>query len=67
MRRLLIDHARRKKSEKHQAPPADSEDYMTPKEAEELLALNIALDRLATLNERYAKVGGTALLRRALD
>ena len=56
MRRLLIDHARRKKSEKRQAPPADSTDYMTSEQAEELLALNIALDRLAQLNERYAKV-----------
>jgi RNA polymerase sigma factor (TIGR02999 family) len=56
MRRLLIDHARRKKSEKRQAPPVDSEDYMTVEEAEELLALNIALDRLAQMNARYAKV-----------
>jgi RNA polymerase sigma-70 factor, ECF subfamily len=56
MRRLLIDHARRKKSEKRQAPPTDSADYMTGDEAEELLALNVALDRLAKLNERYAKV-----------
>lgn len=56
MRRLLIDHARRKKSEKRQAPVADSADYMTAEEGEELLALNIALDRLAEVNERYAKV-----------
>jgi RNA polymerase sigma factor (TIGR02999 family) len=56
MRRLLIDHARRKKCEKRQAPPADFADYMSPEEAEELLALNVALDRLANLNERYAKV-----------
>ena len=56
MRRLLIDHARRKKSEKRQAPADDCADYMSPEEAEELLALNIALDRLAKLNERYARV-----------
>jgi RNA polymerase sigma factor (TIGR02999 family) len=56
MRRLLIDHARRKKSEKRQAPETDSADYMSSKEAEELLALNVALDRLANLNERYVKV-----------
>jgi RNA polymerase sigma-70 factor (ECF subfamily) len=56
MRRLLIDHARRKKSEKRQAPQADTADYMTSEQAEELLALNIALDRLSQMNERYAKV-----------
>jgi RNA polymerase sigma factor (TIGR02999 family) len=56
MRRLLIDHARRKKSEKRQARADYPADYMSPEEAEELLALNIALDRLAELNARYAKV-----------
>jgi RNA polymerase sigma-70 factor, ECF subfamily len=56
MRRLLIDHARRKQSEKRQAPEAGSADYMTREQAEELLTLNIALDRLAQINERYAKV-----------
>jgi RNA polymerase sigma-70 factor, ECF subfamily len=56
MRRLLIDHARRKKSEKRQAPATNSEEYMSSEQAEELLALNVALDRLATFNERHAKV-----------
>jgi RNA polymerase sigma-70 factor (ECF subfamily) len=56
MRRLLIDHARRKKSEKRQAPADDSTEYMSPEEAEELLALNIALDRLAKVSDRYARV-----------
>jgi RNA polymerase sigma-70 factor, ECF subfamily len=56
MRRLLIDHARRKRTEKRQAPPPGSEDYMTGEQAEELLSLNVALDRLAEWNDRSARV-----------
>ncbi len=56
MRRLLIDHARRKRSGKREAPQPDPEDYMTGEQAEELLVLNVALDRLSALNERSARV-----------
>jgi RNA polymerase sigma factor (TIGR02999 family) len=57
MRRLLIDHARRKRAEKRQLP--ESQDWlpgMTEQEAEELLDLNLALNRLEKSNARYAKV-----------
>src|SRR3954470_6667704 len=51
MRRLLIDHARRKRAEKRQLP--ESHKWvagMTPQEAEELLNLNLALGRLEKSN-----------------
>ncbi len=57
MRRLLIDHARKKRAEKRQAP--ESHEWvagMTLQEAEQLLDLNLALDRLVGLNARYARV-----------
>jgi RNA polymerase sigma-70 factor, ECF subfamily len=57
MRRLLIDHARKKRAEKRQLP--ESHKWvagMTAQEAEELLNLNLALDRLEKSNARYAKV-----------
>ncbi|MBV9679984.1 MAG: sigma-70 family RNA polymerase sigma factor [Acidobacteriaceae bacterium] len=57
MRRLLIDHARRKRAEKRQLP--ESREWhagMTTQEAEHLLDLNFALDRLEKSNARYARV-----------
>jgi RNA polymerase sigma-70 factor, ECF subfamily len=57
MRRLLIDHARKKKAEKRQLP--ESQDWnsgMTLQEAEQLLDLNLALDRLERSNARYSRL-----------
>ena len=57
MRRLLIDHARKKRAEKRQLP--ESHNWaagMTAQEAEDLLNLNLALDRLEKSNVRYARV-----------
>ncbi len=57
MRRLLIDHARKKRAEKRQLP--ESHNWaagMTAQEAEDLLNLNLALDRLEKSNARYAQV-----------
>ena len=57
MRRLLIDHARKKRADKRQLPEAqDWVSQMTVQEAEELLNLNLALDRLEKSNTRYARV-----------
>lgn len=57
MRRLLIDHARKKRAEKRQAAePLDWQCSMTTQKAEELLDLNTALDRLEKSNTRYARV-----------
>ena len=57
MRRLLIDHARRKQAEKRHLPePHEWGGGMTPNEAEELLNLNLALQRLEKSNARYARV-----------
>ena len=57
MRRLLIDHARRKRAEKRQLPEShQSNAGMTIQEAEQLLNLNMALDRLEKSNARYARV-----------
>lgn len=54
MRRLLIDHARKKRAEKRQLPEPHA--GMTAQEAEDLLHLNLALDRLEKSNARYARV-----------
>lgn len=54
MRRLLIDHARRKRAEKRQF--AEAQPGMTTQEAEQLLDLNRALDQLERSNARYARV-----------
>jgi RNA polymerase sigma-70 factor, ECF subfamily len=57
MRRLLIDHARKKRAEKRQLP--ESHNWvpgMAAQEAEDLLNLNLALDRLEKSNARYARV-----------
>jgi RNA polymerase sigma factor (TIGR02999 family) len=57
MRRLLIDHARRKQAEKRLLPePHGCDRGMTEQEAEELLNLNLALQRLEKSNARYARV-----------
>lgn len=57
MRRLLIDHARKKQAEKRQLPESHKwAAGMTAQEAEELLHLNLALHRLEKSNARYAKV-----------
>ena len=56
MRRLLIDHARKKRAEKPQSPaPNEWNAGLTVQEAE-LLTLNVALDRLEKSNARYARV-----------
>jgi RNA polymerase sigma factor (TIGR02999 family) len=57
MRRLLIDHARKKRAEKRQLP--ESHEWhvgMTAQDAEQLLDLNLALIRLEKSNARYAQV-----------
>jgi RNA polymerase sigma factor (TIGR02999 family) len=56
MRRLLIDHARKKQAEKRQLPEPHELGGMTANEAEELLNLNLALQRLEKSNARYARV-----------
>jgi RNA polymerase sigma factor (TIGR02999 family) len=57
MRRLLIDHARKKRAEKRQLPELHEwQAGMTAQEAEHLLDLNFALDRLEKSNARYARV-----------
>jgi RNA polymerase sigma factor (TIGR02999 family) len=58
MRRLLIDHARRKRAEKRQLPQSHESPAggMTAQEAEQLLDLNLSLDRLEKANARFALV-----------
>lgn len=57
MRRLLIDHARKKQAAKRQAVESqEPRSGMTLKEAEQLLDLNVALDRLERINPRYSRV-----------
>jgi RNA polymerase sigma-70 factor, ECF subfamily len=61
MRRILIDHARRKQALKRGAGEqgtAQAEDYagLSYEQAEELIALNIALDRLEEMNPRQRQV-----------
>src|SRR5690242_16842192 len=57
MRRLLIDHARKKHAEKRQLRGSPNwATGMTAQEAEDLLNLNLALDRLQKSNARYARV-----------
>jgi RNA polymerase sigma factor (TIGR02999 family) len=57
MRRLLIDHARKKRAEKRQVQGSHNwVSRMTAQEAEDLLNLNVALDRLEKSNARCAKV-----------
>lgn len=61
MRRILVDHARMRKREKRGggvAPvPLEAADIsMSPEEAEELVVLDDALERLAGVNGRAAEV-----------
>jgi RNA polymerase sigma-70 factor (ECF subfamily) len=61
MRRILIDHARRKQALKRGASEqvvAHPEDYagFSYEQAEELIALDIALDRLEKMNPRQRQV-----------
>lgn len=61
MRRILIDHARRRKTLKRgtQLTPIeipDEREGLSAKEAEELIALDAALNRLEALNPRHRQV-----------
>lgn len=60
MRRILIDHARKKKAERrggNKQPVTYLDEIMgIEEEADELINLDKALDKLATLNERLAQV-----------
>ncbi|MFZ0595107.1 MAG: sigma-70 family RNA polymerase sigma factor [Bryobacteraceae bacterium] len=61
MRRILIDHARRKQALKRGAGEqglAQADDYagISFEQAEELITLNIALDRLEEMNPRQRQV-----------
>lgn len=59
MRRVLVDHARRRQAVKRspdQTPPPDPAGEEAGLGIEELLALDAALDRLAALDERQVRV-----------
>ena len=59
MRRILIDHARRKRALKRGfEDQADMEDYagLSYEQADELMALNLALDRLEKMSSRQRQV-----------
>lgn len=60
MRRVLVDYAVARKAEKRGggqiAEPLDDAVAMAVTRGDELLALDEALDRLAAVNERYARV-----------
>ena len=61
MRRILIDHARRKQALKRGAgerSASEADDYagFTHEQADELIALNTALDRLQEMNSRQRQV-----------
>ncbi len=62
MRRILVDHARARKRQKrggpHKPKPVDPDasPLLTPVEMEEVLAIDIALDRLAERDERARRV-----------
>lgn len=61
MRRVLVDYARAKKAQKRgggaaPVPLEEVEDFLTEREAEEVLELDEALDRLAVMNPQGATV-----------
>ena len=61
MRRILIDHARRRQALKRGTPLApiensDEREGLSAKEAEELIALDAALNRLEVVNPRHRQV-----------
>jgi len=61
MRRVLVDYARARKRIKRGAgsehiPLDDAQAAISPEEADEILALNEALERLAQVNERGSRI-----------
>ena len=60
MRRILVDHARRKKAAKRggRAPKISltADQPLTLNSSEDVIAVDEALTRLATVNERHARV-----------
>jgi RNA polymerase sigma factor (TIGR02999 family) len=60
MRHLLVDHARRRHREKRggAAPhvPLDGTDPLSPEQVEEIVAIDIALQRLAEWDERKSRI-----------
>jgi RNA polymerase sigma factor (TIGR02999 family) len=58
MRRILVDNARRKKSQKHGGGMArcNLDDIAGPSDPDELLALDEALDRLAAVDPQAAEL-----------
>lgn len=61
MRRILVDHARTRKRQKRGGGEIalsldDAEPFLSDREADEMLALNEALDRLAQVNPRGSEV-----------
>jgi RNA polymerase sigma factor (TIGR02999 family) len=60
MRQILVDHARRhatlKRGRKWQRVPFDENTLPAEEQAEALLALDDALTRLSTLNERLTRI-----------
>ena len=61
MRRILIDYARARKrlkrgGDQHPIPLEEAEQFLSDAEADEVLALDDALDRLAALEPRAAQV-----------
>ena len=61
MRRILVDHARRKRALKRSSPEIPSElpewpQWPSPEQADELVALDSALDRLEAMNSRQRRV-----------
>jgi RNA polymerase sigma factor (TIGR02999 family) len=61
MRRLLVDYARSRKRERHgggrpELPLEEAERFLTDGEAEEVLAVDLALGRLAEANPRGSEV-----------
>ena len=68
MRRILVDNARRKASGKHGGKltrrALDPDQIAHPERADELLALDEALDRLQSGRSGRGRAGATALFRR---
>jgi RNA polymerase sigma factor (TIGR02999 family) len=60
MRHVLVDHARKRKREKRGAGavhiPIDTAMILSPDQVEEVVAIDLALERLAKLDERKSKV-----------